>query len=394
MDKCTQRGFALALINQMTLFLLIANGVLVVIALAIGLYLLMLRRTLGATGNALKAARRIAQSESSLTTPDYPIMRFQEYQQEFGSRSREIAIIALHGLHPDTLETIAEFTETMRENGSYIYHFTNYWGGSDPKEIQRVVTEAVQKEYHGIFTIGSTVTRLAKNTSTMHNKNTPIVFARLPETTWQREQAKKPCSNITGVAAQDCWALRIRTYLAIKPFMRSVLIPATHPAVYEATQEIAAILNSYGVTAYLVRVHGHEDLVNTLSHYADKIDSVILSRDPLGQEYCSIIAKRCSDYGVTLFSPYLQDIHYGAAVGMSTVQERFGFNAAKKMLAIIEEKRSPSAIPVSVIGQTHQFEVHFNQLAMQAQGLDPSRITTLALQHGSKVYTTLGKEGE
>ena len=384
----------MALINHITLFLISANGALTVIIAILGCYFLTLRRSLGASGNSLKTPRRIAHNEDSLAIPDHPVMRYSEYQQEFGSRSREIAIIALHGLHPDTLETITEFTETIRENGSYIYHFTNYWGGSDPKEIQRVVTEAIQKDYHGIFTIGSTVTRQAKNTSIMHNKSTPIVFARLPETTWQREQAKKPCSNMTGVAAQDCWSFRIRTYLSIKPFMRSVLIPATHPAVYEATQEIAAILNGYGVTAYLVRVHGHEDLVNTLSHYADKIDSVILARDPLGQEYCNIVAKKCSDYGVTLFSPYLQDIHYGAAVGMSTVHERFGFNAAQKMLAIIEEKRSPHDIPVLVIGQTHQFEVHFNQLAMQAQGLDPSRITTLALQHGSKVYTTFGKEGE
>ncbi|MDQ5890627.1 MAG: hypothetical protein QG604_501 [Candidatus Dependentiae bacterium] len=377
--------------NQFMLLLILLNGCLILGLLGALGYLVALRYRAYKLHCQDAAKKKSVERGFSLT--DHPVMRYSDYKKEFGSRSRDIAIIGI-SKQPDVIETISEFTETMRENGSFIYHFTNYWGSVDQKETQRIVSDAIQDNYHGILTIGTSLTKLAKSISVTHNKTTPIVFARMHDTVWQREQEKKPVSHMTGITVLDCWDYRIKMYLCVKPFMRSALVPLTHPSLYESAQQIATILNSYGIIPHLVRIHGNEDFLSTLSDYADKVDSLIVARDVFSPEMCTAIAKKCSENNITFFSPYLKDIYYGAAVAMNTINERFGYHAAQKMLAIIEENKNPCDIPVLNIGQSHPYEIHFNQMAMQTQGLDTSRITSLALQYSTKVYTILEKEIE
>ncbi|MDQ5940801.1 MAG: transporter substrate binding protein [Candidatus Dependentiae bacterium] len=377
--------------NQFILPLAIMSGCLIAGLLLMTGYYLYLRYEYHKIKQLQSAAQK--KLETGLSAVDHPVMRYSDYKKNFGSRSRNIAIIGL-SKQPDTIETIAEFTETMRENGSYIYHFTNYWGSADQKETQRVVSNVILDNYHGLFTIGSSLTRLAKNISYTHNKQTPIVFARVHDSHWRKEQEKKPAAHMTGITVLDCWAYRIKMYLAVKPFMRSALVPLTHPSLYEAAQEVAAVLNNYGIMPHLVRVHGTEDLLNSISEHADKIDSIIPIRDAFAPDACTAIAKKCSEHGITFFSPFLNDINYGAAVALNTVNERFGYHAAQKMLAVLEENRAPKDIPVLTLDQTHPYEMHFNQMAMQTQGLDPSRITALALQYSTKVSATVGEDIE
>jgi ABC-type uncharacterized transport system substrate-binding protein len=318
-------------------------------------------------------------------------MRYADYKKEFGSRSREIAIVG-HSKQSDTLETVAEFTEKIRENGTFLYHFTNYWGNADQKETQRVMTEIIQAKYDGIFTIGTGLTKLARNICLTNNQYPPIVFARVAHEIWEREQKKKIASNITGITTKDGSEKRIRMFLNIKPFMRSVLIPITHLTFYDSAQNMATLLTHYGVTVHAVRVHGDNELLNTLCQYSDKVDSLMLTRATISPELCAAIAQKCSEYRITFFSPSLKDVNFGAAVAMSSVDEHFGHHAAQRMLSIIEDNKSPSDIAPFSIDQYHQYEVHFNQMAMQTQGLESSRITTIALQYSTRVYTTIEKD--
>ena len=155
---------------------------------------------------------------------------------------------------------------------------------------------------------------------------------------------------------------------------------------------MATILTSYGVTTHAIRVHGDNDLLSTLSQYCDKVDSIILTRAAISAEICTAIAQKCSEHAITFFSPSLKDSAHGAAVTMCSVNENFGNHAAQKMLSIIEDGIAPAQLPLYTIDQGHQYEIHFNQIAMQSQGLDSSRITTIALQHSSRVYTVFDKD--
>jgi len=326
---------------------------------------------------------------SPLPAPlDHPIMKYSEYKKEFGSRSRDIAII-IPSKQDDIIEIITEFTETMRENGSFIYHFTNYWGVADQKETQRIITEVMQNNYHGVLTVGATLTKLAKNISITHNKSTPIVFTQVSQVAWEKEQYKTKVPHMTGVTLYDNWRYRLKMYLYIKPFMRSVFIPITNPSLHESVAAMTDILRSYGVHAHAIPTHSGDDIVQTLSLYVDEVDSLILPRDILPAEVISKIAKKCSESRITFFSPFLKDVHLGAAIAMNIVEEHFGMQAAHQMLTILEDNVVPSGVPLINIEEGHSYEMHFNQIAMQAQGLDTDRITTFALQFGIKLHTSL-----
>jgi len=351
---------------------------------------IIIRRRLNKNLQQATLKRKAAEKELSFSM-EHPVMRYADYKKEFGSRSRDIAIIA-NTKHPEILETIAEFTEKMRENGSFIYHFTNYWGNADQKETQRMITDVIQAKYDGIFTIGTGLTKLARNICLTNDKFPPIVFARVLDETWHKEQKKKIAPNMTGITGQEGSNHRIKMFLNVKPFMRSVLIPIPHSVFTDSAQNMATILNHYGVLAHPIRIHGTDELLNTLSQYRDKIDSIILTRAPMEPELCSLLAQKCSEHNITLFSSSLRDTTLGAAVAMSTVNEQFGHHAAQRMLSIIEDNVTPASLPPLSIGQLQQYEVHFNQMAMLTQGLEPSRITTLALQYSSKIYTIFDKE--
>jgi len=373
--------------NQSLLLIIIINLLLGTTTLIATLYCIMLYKKV----RALKRINALYKNNRNNTLPaplDHPIMKYSDYKKEFGSRSRDIALI-IPSKQDDIIEIITEFTETMRENGSFIYHFTNYWGVADQKETQRIITEVMHNNYHGVLTVGATLTKLAKNISITHNKSTPIVFTQVSQAAWQREQYKTKVTHMTGVTLYDNWRYRLKMYLYIKPFMRSVLIPITNPSLHESVAAMTDILRSYGVNAHAIPTHSGDDIVQTLSLYVDEVDSLILPRDILPAEVVSKIAKKCSESKITFFSPFLKDVHLGAAITMNVVDEHFGMHAAHQMLTILEDNTVPSVVPLINIGENHPYEMHFNQIAMQAQGLDTDRITTFALQFGSKLHTSL-----
>ncbi len=365
--------------------LLMINGVLVTVLSALSVYL-RLKKT------AIKKRLATSSLNKELNALiDHPIMRYADYKKEFASRSRDIAIVG-HSKQPHTLETIMEFTETMRENGSYMYHFTNYWGGADHKDTQRSLTDVIQANYDGILTIGTGLTKLARTICLTNDKYPPIVFARVVDELWQREQKKKLVANMTGITVKDNSEYYIRMFLSIKPFMRSALIPITHPVFTDIAQRLATLLNNYGVTAHVIRVQGNNELINTLSHYRDRVDSLILTRDTLPTELSMLLAQKCSEYQITFFSSVLKDVTLGAAIAIGSVNENYGQHAAQRMLSIIEDNKLPIDLPLISVDQFHQHEIHFNQIAMQTQGIDPSRITTVALQHSTKIYAVFNKD--
>jgi hypothetical protein len=267
-----------------------------IIASALGIIFLVIAGyycSLAQKVNALKKASAFYnpnRSSNKSESFDHPIMKYSDYKKKFGSRSQDIAIIA-PAKQDDVAAIITEFTETMRERGSFIYHFTNYWCSTDNQETQRIVTAAIQNNYHGILTVGAPLTKLAKNSSLTQNKNTPIVFTQVNQAMWLRSQDKHTADHITGIAVVDNWRYRMKMYLYLKPFMRSALIPITNPSLYESVETMVDILRNYGVNAYAVATHSGDDLVQTLSLYVDEVDSVILPRDILPPDVVSKVAK-------------------------------------------------------------------------------------------------------
>lgn len=305
-------------------------------------------------------------------------------------RTREIAIIA-PVRRRSTAALVDQFTETMREHGSLLYHFTYHWGNGSIQTMHSYTTEIVQKKkYDAIITYGTASTFAAKQASLTYGSHTPIVFLDVRDTSWEASQAKNPTTHITGVVCASIWKTRIKMYLAAKPSLRSVLIPHIgNGKILPDIEQIKELLSIHHITTYVVQITDARDIPSLIPSYADKVDSIIIPRIPIKPEICKQIAAACAHNNITFFSSHLADIQYGAAMAVSTSDEKIGYKAAKKVLAILEEGKLPQEIPISHINETHPHEAHFNQVAMREQGLDPVLLTTFALQHASRVNVSL-----
>lgn len=317
------------------------------------------------------------------------VARYSEYQHRYKSRSREIAIVG-PVRRRDTAEQVDQFTDTMREHGSLLYHFTYYWGIDSPQAAQKQMADLLQKKkYHAIITYGMLSTFAAKRLSKTYGAATPLVFFGVRDTTWHESQKKEPVSHMTGIVSASTWPLRIKMFLSIKPSMKSVIIPTFHAEKHtHDISMITEILASHHVTAHIIPITDPRDIAPMITNYADKIDSLIALRSTMSAAVCKQIAATCAHHNITFFSSRLPDVRHGAAMAVSTQDERMGFQAAKKVIAILEEHTKPIDIPLSTIGENYPHEAHFNQLAMRAQGLDPEMLTTFALQHAGRVHVS------
>lgn len=361
--------------------MLIAIGT-AVATLAAGIYLLLLKRQLATLkkSNPAEAMQYQPPEETEL-------LRYSEYKRRYGSRNRDIAIIAPEK-HQLINETIDEFINTIRREGSLRYHFTHYWGlTSDIRGTQSLMTAALKNNHSALFTIGGTLTRVARQMTSAQSAPTPVVFARVRKPLWNQEKMRGNTAHMTGVTAESGWPQRVALYLAIKPQMRSVLIPITHPILFEIAQEVTDLLNESGVRTQVIRTHSHPDIMHAITQYSDQIDSVIRLFDSLNPHEVIELTSRCATHGITYFSPELPSSALGAAISMSSINEHAGWYAAQKMIAILEEHKTPQAIPITCVGETNQYEVHFNQRAMSAQGLNPLEIIPIfAMRYGSRIH--------
>lgn len=330
---------------------------------------------------------------AGLTSENTPIMRYSEYKHRFGSRIREIAIIA-NAKQPAITAVANEFTETMREHGSLLYHFTYYWGRSDTAVTQQQASELVKGNYHAVYAVGRMAVRAVHHATITQNRSLPMVFSNVRDTWWYEEQKKRPAEHITGVTGSSGWKQRIKLFAAAKPTMKSVLLPVPngHSALRSDIDEITSLLNAYNVTVHAVTIHDGPELLNAIQQFAPQVDSVVCMQSSLISLFAPQIATACNQHSLTFFSPYKDDIFHGAAVAVSAADMNLGWHAAQKMIALLEEHKKPSEIPLTNIGPQHQYVAHFNQAAMALQGIDPTILVGLSMRYGSKVNITLEEE--
>ena len=192
--------------------------------------------------------------------------------------------------------------------------------------------------------------------------------------------------SITGSSG---WATRIRFYRMVKPDMRHALIPVSSLLMQTDIDEMGALLHDHGVTPHVVKIHDEAEMLYAITHYSDRIDSLICPQDNLCSGMASRLAAACAQHGITYFSPFPADVQNGAAMAVSCSDMKIGWHAAQKTILLLEEHKTPADIPLTNIGTDAPYHAHFNQLAMRAQGLDPSLITSLALKHGSRIHVPL-----
>lgn len=334
----------------------------------------------------------ISHAEVSSEAP--AVARYSEFKHRYGSRTRDIAIIC-NNKQRSSLNTTNEFIETMREHGSLLYHFTSYWGNSNVKQLQAQADTILRGNYHAVLSIGVTATRLMKHASLNQSKLVPIVFGCVRDTWWEEEQRKKPAHNMTGVTGSSGWTHRIKMFHAVKPDMRNALIPATLPFLQSDLNEVSKLLQDRGITPHVVKIHDAPELINTITHYPHDIDALICLQDSLTPTIAPKISAACAQKNIAYFSPYAGDTLNGAAMTMSCTDMRIGWHLGQKMIDVLEEYKAPSEIPNTNIGiHDYPYQAHFNQHAMKAQGLDPSILTSLALQYGSSVHVNIPRKGK
>lgn len=330
---------------------------------------------------------KVPTADPSAPFPDTStVARYSEYKHRYGSRTREIAVIASSKQHI-TQSITNEFVETVRENGTLLYHFTSYWGQSNLKRMQEQIDTILRGKYHAAVPLGLTATRMLKYASLNQRQPLPIIFGCVRDTWWQDEQSRKKVTHMTGVTGSSGWQHRISFYHAVQPNMRAALIPVTSSQLKGDAEEVSKLLHDRGITPHAIKVHDTAEIINMITHYPEKIDALICLQDSLTPTIAAKISVACAQRRIAYFSPYKADTKSGAAVSVTCTDMRIGWHLGQKMIHLLEEYKSPSEIPLTNIGMLdYPYEAHFNQHAMKAQGLDPSIIASLALHYGSAVH--------
>lgn len=332
---------------------------------------------------------------AALPSDKTPIMRYSEYKHRYGSRIREIAIIS-NAKQPVILDTTKEFTDTMREHGSLLYHFTYYWGRGDTKHMQQQASELVKGNYHAIYAVGRSAVSCARHATLTQNCMIPIVFSNVRDSWWHQEKRKHALTQLTGITGSSSWRKRIQILIAAKPSIKSVLIPLPNGnnTLRSDVNEVISAFESYNVTPHTVDIHDGPDLLSAIQINAQKVDTVFCLNNNMTTLFNRQIATLCNHYSLTFFSPYKDSVYHGAAIAVSAENMNIGWHAAHKMLALLEEHKKPEQIAVTNISANHDHTAYFNQNAMRLQGLDPSTLVGLSMRYGSKLEITLEENSE
>jgi ABC-type uncharacterized transport system substrate-binding protein len=313
---------------------------------------------------------------------DRPIMPYTEYKKKYGSRVREIAILAINK-STLTQDVIKEFTNTMRERGGKIYHFTHYYGNGSAKSVQKMMAEILQGHYHLTLTIGHAATQAAKHITTSRHAPMPIVFALVRDEWWKKEQEKLPVEHMSGILMAGQWQRTLLLFLEAKPDMKSVLVTGStnYPIPFDR-EIINSFFESNRITLEYTHPSNTTDLMQTLRHYLGKIDSIIITQDTYSPQIVHAIGAFCTEHGITLFSVSPEDINQGVVVTVSPRKMHHGQRAATKALALLEEDKEPSDLGHNTASTQQPYFMSFNHKLVHKQNISLDRLQAIAEERG------------
>jgi|GEM_PF-2070518 len=306
---------------------------------------------------------------------------YSEYKKRHGVRLRDIAILACNR-NKLTQQAISDFIDTMREHGSLIYHFSAFYGNNNIKLTKKLMSNILHGSYQMVYTVGQNATNAALEFTGDTHRDIPLVFGNVETRWWQNKSNQSTLENATGVTTTQDWKQRLGIFFKIKPTMQGVLMFRGSNYTDATIASIKKVFESNNVTVYDLAPQSAIDLLQSLPRYLGKIDAIFTLDDPVSSGISNNIAHYCTEHEISYFSLCLDDIDHGASVAVGPENMPIGRIAANHALDILENDKKASDLGIKTIEANYPLNAAFNQTLMKKQGLNPDRITDIALEVG------------
>lgn len=232
-----------------------------------------------------------------------------------------------------------------------------------------------RKEYSLIITIGEWASKHVYEFQKDNDDRLPQIFlgVRDPVALGLIESLTTTSGSVTGVVSvEDDYDWQVRAVRALKPNVKTVLIPFTpafdYPGLREDIARLVASLEAAGLTPRIQEISTERKLDEQIRESGEGADVLWLMRDQYLQVYTKQLVTVCNELLLTMFSTELAAVFQGAAFGCGDSGTVLGAYGGHLALAILSGEYSAESLSVYIIEQP--LVIRVNPKAIGTQGFD------------------------
>lgn len=273
--------------------------------------------------------------------------------------------------HPSFEQIEKGFKQTLESRAPGKYRFVTYNAQGNKTLMRSEIEEIAQKDYHLIFTMGTSASQMAQEVFEKKNLKTPIVFTCVNDPVGFHivSSEQYPGKNVTGVKEMLRFEDELNALLQCKPNIHTLLLvynPA-EPGLHKDQKEIEYILQQRKIALQTVEVFQTNELLAKVSPFMSLADALLILKDNTVVSGLDVLVKLCNHHKIPLMASDLDSPDRGAAFGYGVHEINFGIEGANKALQILNNGTSPGSIPVTPVSE---FTLRINSEAAKKQGIE------------------------
>ncbi len=275
-------------------------------------------------------------------------------------------------IHPAMDEIEQGIRATMAAEGKGTYLLDVYNGNGNKTLIRSQAEEIISGNYEVVYVIGSGCAQLLAELTKKKESSLPVVFTAVdsdPVKMGIVPSLESSLSNVTGCIVEDNFAGQFDQLRLLKPTSQRVLFvydPSHNPSMHQKKQQIEQVVQARGMQLTAVEVFSTGEIVQKVSPNIKGVDVILVYTDHTVVSGMDALITLANKYQVTLLASDLNSADKGAAIAYGVREFDNGACAARKGLAIMDDNKTPRAIPITPVTN---YRVKINPKTMNAQGL-------------------------
>lgn len=274
-------------------------------------------------------------------------------------------------VHPAIEEISQGFRKTMQASNTAQYKFTTYNAQANKTLLRGQAEEIIENNYDLIFTIGAGCTQTIKELTAKKQLSTPVVFCAVDDPVSMHiiDSLQTSRNNLTGVIEQPNIEQQLSLISVLTPYIRRVMLvydPTHGTGLEKDKQRIEAFFAQKNISLQPIEIYHANEIQQKSSSFMNNTDMVLVLKDNTVVSGIDSLIKLCNQYHVPLYVSDLNSGKKGAALAYGIHEQDSGIESAQKALLILEDKQSPSTIPITPVFKTY---IQINAHAMKQQNL-------------------------
>ena len=263
------------------------------------------------------------------------------------------------------------FVDTVNAGGNKPYYVDRYNANNDQTLLRAQAEEMVSKNYDLMLAVATGPTHVLYSVATKRQSKTPLLFVAADDPVGMGivQSMEQSGNQVTGVTDDYAYEQQVAALLSLKPNTKQVLLvydPAHGTKLEEYKKQFAQVFARNGITLKSVPVYASHEIAQKIPTQLSGIDVVLVLKDNTVVAGIDSLVTLCKRRGITLYASDLNSGDKGAALSFGVTEYDCGVPAGKQVLAILQEGKKPTEIPVVVVSG---YRLKINSKTADAQGL-------------------------